>query len=111
MTTHDAIKADTGKPDLTILPSRALEEVAKVFEAGAKKYSRSNYQNGNGLAWLRIAASLLRHTFAWLRREDNDPETGLSHMAHAACCTLMLLHYITDKERYGSSDNRDGDQV
>lgn len=101
-----AIKHDVGKTDWAILPLDALEEIIKVFQFGEKKYARGNYANGEGLEYTRILNSLMRHTTSFMRGEDNDPETGLSHMAHAGCCTLMLLHYITHQEQFSTNDNR-----
>jgi hypothetical protein len=43
--------------------------------------------------WSRYLAACLRHVFKFLGGEDCDPETGLSHMAHAACCVLFVLQY------------------
>jgi hypothetical protein len=31
--------------------------------------------------------------WAYWKGEDNDPETGLSHLAHAMCCVMFLLSY------------------
>jgi len=101
-----AIKADAGKTDWAILPLDALEEIIKVFQFGEKKYARGNFANGEGLEYSRVLNSLLRHTTSFMRGEDNDPETGLSHMAHAGCCVLMLLHYITHQEQFSTNDNR-----
>lgn len=101
-----AVKADAGKVDWAILPLDAVEEVIKVFQFGEKKYARGNFANGEGLEYSRILNSLMRHTTSFMRGEDNDPETGISHMAHASCCTLMLLHYITHPEQFSTNDNR-----
>jgi len=35
----------------------------------------------------------LRHLTAWWAGEDLDPESGLHHLAHAACCLMFLLEY------------------
>jgi hypothetical protein len=32
-----------------------------------------------------------RHLLAWWAGEKEDPETTLSHLAHASCCVLFLL--------------------
>ena len=85
-------KYDNGKSRLDLLPVLALEEVANVLAVGAKKYGSNNWREG--MAWTRVLAAMLRHTFAWMRGEDNDEETGLSHMAHAVCCGLFLLEYV-----------------
>jgi hypothetical protein len=90
-----AVKADAGKADvslLSFLPMEALLEIAKVMEFGAKKYSLNNWRNG--FKWRRVLSSLLRHVFAWAGGEDKDPETGLSHLAHAGCNVLFLLTFV-----------------
>lgn len=46
-----------------------------------------------GMAWSRPFSALMRHMWAWWRGEDFDPETGYSHLAHAACCILFLMTY------------------
>lgn len=84
-------KFDAGKIPLNLLPTPAIEEIAKVLEFGAKKYDAYNW--AKGMAWSRLIASALRHLFAWSRGEDKDPETGLSHLAHVGCCVLFLLQY------------------
>ena len=89
-----AQKLDTGKVGLHLLPTAPLEEIAKVLDFGAKKYAANQWRKG--MKWSRLLAALWRHTFAWARGIDNDPETGLSHLAHAGCCLLFLLQYVSD---------------
>jgi hypothetical protein len=86
------MRFDAGKLPVELLPVDALEEVARVLEFGAKKYARRNWEKG--IKFSRVVGPLLRHVFKWLRGEDNDPETGLNHMAHAACNALFLVAYI-----------------
>lgn len=105
--TLEAIKHDAGKTDWSILPIAASEEIIKVFEFGAKKYARGNYKENGGLAYSRVLNSLLRHTYAFMKGEDKDPETGLSHMAHAGCNVYMLLTYELDKEHRFNNDDRE----
>ena len=85
------IKYDQGKPDFSLHPTTALEEIAAVWSFGEKKYAAFNW--ANGFAWRRPAAAALRHIYAWLGGEDKDPESGLSHIAHACCCLMMILHF------------------
>lgn len=97
------LRFDTGKVPVELLPPDALEEVARVLEFGAKKYARRNWEKG--MLWSRVIGPLLRHAFRWLRGEDNDPETGLNHMAHVACNALFLVAYI---KRGAGTDDRNG---
>jgi hypothetical protein len=86
------IKYDEGKPRYELLPPEALEEVVAVFTYGAKKYHDFNYREG--LAWSRIFGAAMRHLWTWWRGEELDKETNKHHLAHAACCVLMLLDLV-----------------
>jgi hypothetical protein len=85
-------KNDQGKAAWYLMPWDALEEILRAFEFGAEKYGPWNFRNG--MKWSRPFSALCRHIFAWWRGEDNDPESGLSHLAHAGACVVMLLVYI-----------------
>ena len=84
-------KHDQGKPEISLVPGDAIEEIAKVFSYGAKKYNRNNWLQG--MHWSRLLDASFRHLFAYSRGEAVDPESGLSHLSHAACNLLMLLAY------------------
>lgn len=84
-------KDDSGKLPFELLPHDALTEVTKVLRFGANKYAARNWEKG--MNWSRPYAALMRHMWAWWRGEDFDSETGVSHLAHAACCVLFLLSF------------------
>lgn len=88
-------KYDDEKPDMALLSSIALEEVAKVMTFGKKKYAAHNWRKG--IVYSRLLAAALRHVFAFLRGEDKDPESGLSHLAHAMCCLMFCLEFTITK--------------
>lgn len=87
------IKHDSGdeKRRYDLLPYDALGEIIKALECGANKYSDNNW--ARGCAWSRYWAACMRHTTAWWMGESKDPETGLSHLAHAGCCILFLIAF------------------
>lgn len=87
-----AVKFDTEKKRLELLPFLALEQVGDVFTYGAKKYGAFNYRKG--MSWSRLIGAALRHLFAFARGENKDPESGLLHLAHCACCILMLIDAV-----------------
>lgn len=100
----EAIKFDAGKVDWTLVPFEALEGMAQVLEFGAKKYDSWNWTTGGGFKWTRILASCFRHLFAFMRGEDVDPESGLSHISHCQCNLLFIAYYIRHKDKYGNDD-------
>ena len=83
------VKFDADKPRMDLLDAYAIEQLSLVLGFGAKKYDSHNWRKG--IAKGRLIAAALRHLFAYLRGEDKDPETGLSHAAHAMCCCMFLL--------------------
>ena len=83
------VKHDAGKPAWNLLPFDALNDVAAVLEYGRNKYASRNWEKG--MAWGRLLGAALRHLSAWAQGTERDAESGLPHLAHAACCVLMLL--------------------
>jgi hypothetical protein len=86
-------KFDHGKPQVNLIPSVALIEMGKVLAFGAQKYDRGNW--AKGLATSRYYDAATRHLLAWNAGEDTDPESGLSHLAHAAVNLCFMLWNTT----------------
>lgn len=86
------LKHDTDKPPMDLLDPVALEGLALVLQFGAKKYAAHNWRGG--LAYSRLIAAALRHTFAILRGERIDPESGLPHVDHLGCCWMFLSNMM-----------------
>jgi hypothetical protein len=84
-------KSDLGKSRLDLVPPRALELVGLVLAYGAKKYEPGNWARIPRAERWRYVAAPLRHVTAYMRGERLDPESGLPHLAHAACSLLFLL--------------------
>ena len=109
---QQAIKADSEKIRLELLPVRPLLDIGKVLTFGAKKYSERNWEKG--LAWHRAYGATLRHLFAWWNGETYDPETGLNHLAHALCEIMFLLEFsythveMDDRPASGSMGAEEG---
>ena len=83
-------KYDHEKPQWDLLPWDAVEEVVNVLTFGAKKYTPNNWKYVE--QWdKRYFSAALRHLVAWNKKEYKDAETGYSHLAHAACCVLIML--------------------
>jgi hypothetical protein len=86
------IKHDSGKPRMDLLPYDALKEVAKVLGYGATKYSPGNWSKGIEVS--RYIAATLRHIGEFTEGRDTDEESGVNHLAHAACDLLFALWMI-----------------
>jgi len=96
------IKYDNKKPEMYLLPPLATLEVGKVLTYGASKYSPDNWRRLEGLQE-RYTSAALRHLLASMSGEENDEETGMSHLAHAICCLLFKLEdkLLTKQEGEG----------
>lgn len=89
---NGGIKFDSDKPDYSLLPPNALEDVVKVLTIGAKKYDRHNWKKLDDLND-RYFAAAQRHLWALQKGETFDDETGIHHGAHAICCMMFLVEY------------------
>lgn len=85
-------KHDQEKTRLDLLSASWIEGVGHVLAFGARKYSDNNWRKG--IQHTRLLGAALRHTFAYLRGEDLDPETGHSHLLHASC-SLMFAYELS----------------
>ncbi len=85
------------KPNqLHAIPWEALSEIGKAYAMGAEKYGDYNFRKG--YEYSKSFDAMQRHVWSWWNREDNDPESGLSHLAHAAWHVINLLFYtITNR--------------
>lgn len=83
---------ESGKSRLDQLPPKATVKLGEVFGYGAKKYGNWNWAEYAG-EWSdqQLIGSTLRHLMAYQAGEDIDPESGLTHLAHAAANAMMLL--------------------
>lgn len=81
----------------------AIGAMANVLTFGANKYTRDNWRNG--MKWTRVAAAAKRHImFGVMAGEENDPETGLHHLAHVMCCLAFLIWYEANAEMKANDD-------
>lgn len=98
-----AVKYDTDKLRMELIPSEMMTALASVLTFGAQKYSDRNWEKG--MKWSRCYGALMRHMLAWWSGEDKDIETGRSHLWHAACCISFLVTY---EARGVGEDDREG---
>jgi hypothetical protein len=84
------VKFDQDKLQWDLFPFDLAEDELRVWMFGAKKYTAHNWRKGMPMS--RGFNALMRHLTAYMNGEDTDPESGESHLAHAACCLKMMQH-------------------
>lgn len=83
------VKADAGKPRLTLVPPRIIWDIAAVREFGCQKYG--DPENWRRVSPQRYRDAMFRHMMAYLAGYDSvDPESGLKHLAHLATNVAFL---------------------
>lgn len=95
-------RANKGKISLSLIPFHLLGGLARVFMGGKLKYAEFNW--AKGMAWSTCMDCILRHLVKWwFLGEENDKESGESHLSHVLANVLMLIHY---SKAYPEGDNR-----
>ena len=83
------IKADAGKPRVSLVPMEIVRNIAAVREYGVAKY-------GERESWREVSAeryvdALGRHALSFLEDPQGlDAESGLPHLWHLACNAAFL---------------------
>ena len=74
-----------------LLPLEDVEDIVRVYTAGAKKYGPDQWQNlPDGIK--RYKAALLRHLVEFDKGNEIDEETGCRHLAQVAWNAIAMLH-------------------
>jgi len=85
-----------GKIRYDLMAPWSLEQIAKVYTYGTRKYDDDNWWKG--LKWKKdVFGCILRHAWKWFRGEKNDDESGLHHLAHVAWNCMTLMEYERNK--------------
>lgn len=100
----EGVKFDGDKLRTDLIPPECIEAVAWIYTFGAKKYDDNNWRKG--MKFSRVYGAVQRHLLAWYRGEDNDPETGKSHMWHAMWGCITLAYYMLYYSVYKKFDDR-----
>lgn len=86
---NQEIKADMGKPRLSLVPGEVIRCIARVREFGNKKYKDPE-------SWRRVEAeryrdAMFRHLLAYIEKPGGrDEESDLPHLWHLACNVAFL---------------------
>lgn len=92
VTRGDTTKFDAGKPMWDLLDLKVIERIVEVLTYGAGKYEPNGWRSVPD-AKKRYHAALMRHLAAYQSGDYFDNETGLTHLAHAACNIYFLLAF------------------
>lgn len=85
--------AATNRLDLSLFPATARAYGALAMVEGDQKYGGYNYRAAGVNASIYYAAAG-RHLDKWYNGEDNDPKTGIPHLANAIACLAVLIDGI-----------------
>ena len=103
-----AVKADSGKPQLTLVPRQILFDIARVREYGTKKYGAPD--NWKKVEIQRYRDAAFRHLCAYLDDpQGKDEESGLPHLAHLACNIAFLCELENKEKRNNETINISND--
>ena len=83
-----------GKGRMDLLPFRAIMEVSKIYEEGAKKYAERNWELGMNLS--RYADSAMRHFAKWMVGRDDERHLEM------ACWNLLCLIDTNERIKDGT---------
>lgn len=86
------LRFNKGKLPMELVPSSVNLSLARVLQAGAKKYAKNNWRLG--MDWTIVMGCIERHYNAFKLGEDIDPETGLRHIELLLCNVAFLNEYF-----------------
>jgi len=95
--TRVGVKDDQGKLMMGLIPHEAMTGLAQILTFGANKYAPNGWQTVPN-AKSRYEDAMLRHFYAYKAGEQNDPESGLSHLKHALTNLAFLVYFEDNKE-------------
>ena len=95
---NQSAKADSGKPNLSLVPTQIIYEIEKVRAFGSKKYKDPD--NWKSVELERYHQALLRHTLAiWDDVGAKDKESGLMHLSHIATNIAFILELMNEDNK------------
>lgn len=96
-----SVKADKGKPKLTLVPRQIIFDIAAIREYGNEKYPEGGPDNWKHVEKERYRDAAFRHFMAYLDDPDGvDAESGLPHLWHLAC----NIAFLCEMEKYLTAD-------
>jgi hypothetical protein len=78
------------KMPMHLFPNTAIIYGTLGLLEGMLKYGRTNWRFAGVRASIYYDA-LMRHMQAWFEGEENAPDSGLPHLAHALACIAIII--------------------
>lgn len=97
-TCEQGAKYDDDKDRWDLVPLAPLKEVVRVLMHGARKYRPYGWTKVPN-ARKRFYAATQRHLISYQLGEEKDLDSGLHHLAHAACNILFMLWFEIQLQR------------
>lgn len=92
------LRYNDGKLKWSYVHFQSMEPMVRVLMFGAQKYEPRNWQRG--LNKEEILESMQRHLAKMMDGEENDPESGLSHIGHIMCNAMFWSYMdLRDKKK------------
>ncbi len=79
----------------SLIPPKALTEIAEHYGVGAKKYADHNWRKGYD--WSKSYDALSRHLTQFWDGEDYDEETGSKHIIAVAWHAIALSVFMDEQ--------------
>ena len=101
---NQKIKADKGKPRVSLTPSAIVRCIAYIRAYGMDKYPDGGKDNWKAVEPERYIDAMYRHLLAFVDDPySRDEESGLPHLWHLACnaaflCELLPMDKTADGE-------------
>lgn len=83
-----SLRHNEGKPQVSQLDPRFILGLAELMTKSAKKYGKYNWALGQ--EYHTPFDSCARHLFDYMCKIDNDKESGMSHLLHAAANIMIM---------------------
>ena len=98
-------KFDSGKPQLTLVPTQIIEDIARIREYGVKKYK--DPENWKRVEINRYRDAMFRHWLAYVNDPHGiDEESGMPHLWHVACNCAFLCEMEKDHYDFNQSKEK-----
>ena len=92
-----SIKQDSGKLQLSLVPSQVIRDIAEVREYGNKKYD--DFESWRRVELQRYIDAAYRHWLAFVDDPQGvDDESGIKHYKHLAANIAFLCEKLKEGE-------------